>query len=135
MSYDRFRSLALRMLTRYGRNLTFKRVTPGPLDVATGRTAAPTIITAVGKSLVLPFAERNKYGANHLMDSLDVQESERLLITAAIGMTVTPAGIYTPLPDDEIVEQIDGLDWHIKKCETLDPDSSGGIFHASAIMS
>lgn len=126
--------MALRLIQKDGRQLTFKRTTPGAMDVSSGRPGAPVVITAVAWSIVLPFSDRGgKYGADKLADRLYVQVGERLVLVAALSMTVTGATSYTPLSGDDITTEIDGTLWKVRRKETYDPNGSGPIFHAVVI--
>lgn len=128
------RDLAVRLIRANGRQLTFKRVTPGALDTTSGRTGAPAIITAIAYSVVLPFAaSKHGYGQS-FADQLYIQEGEQLVLIAGAQMTVTGASTWTPLPGDTLVTALPGGgSWKVARVKTIDPDASGSILHAAAI--
>lgn len=132
------RATALRLIRANGRQLAFQRTTQGTLDVPSGRPAPPSIITAIAWAVVLPFSKGSNagpYGAKHLADKLAVQQGENLVLIAPTGMTVTGAGNWTPLPNDELTTVVDGYTrWKIGRCQSLDPDGSGPILHAAVLV-
>lgn len=134
MNYDAFRDMAVRLLRDNGRQLTFRRSTPGAFDKATGRPAAPAVITAVAYSLVLPFAASQHGFGRTLADQLQVREGEQLVLIAGQQMTVTGASTWEPLAGDALVTALPGGgSWKVSRVKTLDPVGDGSILHGAVI--
>lgn len=134
MDYAAMRAMAVRLLRTNGRQLTFRRTTPGALDKATGRPAAPAVVSAIGYAVVLPFAASQHGFGRRLADQLQVQEGEQLVLLAGADMTVTGAASYDPLPGDALVTQLPGGgSWKVARTKTLDPDGTGSILHGVVI--
>lgn len=133
MNYDGFRDMAVRMLRTHGRQLTFRRTTPGALDRTTGRPAVPSIITAIAYSVVLPF-QGGKVQGNRLADQMQVREGEQLVLIAGQEMTVTGASTWEPIAGDQLVTSLPaGGSWKVARANTLDPIGDGSILHAAVI--
>lgn len=130
MNADALRATALRLIAGNGRPITFKRSTPGATNVTTGRPAAPTVISAVASTVVVP--QGRYYGAEKYGDSQLVAEHERLCYIAASGMTITGASVYVPLPGDDVLD-IEGRDWKVARTFPWNPDGSGYLFHETVI--
>jgi hypothetical protein len=133
VNYDAFRDMAVRLLRTNGRQLLFKRVTPGAFNTAAGRPGAPVIITALAYAVVLPFQSARVQG-NRLADQLQIREGEQLVLVAGAQMTVTGASTWAPIAGDQLVTTLpDGGSWKVARSITIDPDASGSILHAVVI--
>lgn len=128
------RDMAVRLLRTNGRQLTFRRVTPGAMDTTTGRPGAPAVITAIAYSIVLPFSAGNQYRGSRLADQMQVREGEQLVLIAGEEMTVTGAATWAPIAGDSLVTLLpDGRSWKVARSKTIDPDGTGSILHAAVI--
>lgn len=123
-------AMALRLITKNGRAITFRRSTPGATNVTTNRPGAPSIITAVAMVSVVPYGRY--YGAERYADGLLINEHERLLYIAGTGMTVTGASVYMPIEGDDVLA-IEGRAWKVMRSYPWNPDGSGYLFHETVI--
>lgn len=119
------------MIRKNGRQITFKRTTPGAMNLATGRPAAPSVVTALAYAVVVPPLSRSPEAEKYQPTTL-VAAHQRLVYIAGVGMTVTGASGYQPQEGDAVLA-IEGRDWKVARSNTWNPDGSGQIFHETVI--
>lgn len=84
--YARAYATTLRLLTKYGKTVTLRTVTPGVYDVATGSSVDVTS-DGVRKAIFFDF-DRINFGQT-LRDGTSIQQGDRRCIMDANGVTPT----------------------------------------------
>jgi hypothetical protein len=107
VSFDYTKSAAssLRMLTRFGQDITRTSYTAGTYDPATG-SATPTTATTTRKGVLLPLSD-NRAGQQYIRGTLIATGDKQLLLDASGPVAITDH--YTVNGAEYTVVSIDDL--------------------------
>jgi hypothetical protein len=109
----KMRSLATNLLQAYGKAVTFKRITQGSYNPATGSVSTTTVTSTVYTILQNPDDTQLASGQYR------VDQVIAMLSAAELG--------FEPTPNDKI--SIDGVDWNISKVSFTSSGAQNALYH------
>lgn len=109
----KMRSLATNLLQAYGKAVTFKRITQGSYNPATGSVTTTTTTSTVYTILQNPDDTQLASGQYR------VDQVIAMLSAAELG--------FEPTPNDKI--SIDGVDWNISKVSFTSSGEQNALYH------
>ena len=115
--YTNAAATALRLLTKFGQDITLRKLTPAVYDPSTGATTPGTSDTT-RKGVLLDY-DRVNFGET-LQDGTLVTGADRRLLLDANGVAPTLADrIFT----------VGGNEWVIRDIKTLDPSGASPVLY------
>lgn len=123
--YGASAATALRLLARFGQELTLTRTTPGTYNPATGGTTDDVTTTQTVTAAVLPAGSGMSFD-DSLKDMLVKGKLRQVLISA-----LTPAGAsltFAPAPLDLLT--LEGADWEVEGVTPLNPSGTPVMYTA-----
>lgn len=108
--YDKMAATALKLLTKFGADVTIKRETGGSTNPVTGEVIAGVDASVVSKGLIKPYPDK-------MIDGTRILDSDRLLVMSSENVI---------LPSDKPF--IDGEDWAIVNIKTVKPTDTTVVY-------
>jgi hypothetical protein len=109
--YDKQANTALKLLSKFGTDITLKRTTGDSVDPVTGTITAGTDASVPTTGLLRPYPD-------HVIDGKRIMSGDRELILSYEQM---------PLPSDRVV--IDGEEWSIIGMKAIKPDLVAAVVY------
>lgn len=105
--YDRMQATALRLIAKFGQQVTLTDVVPGVYDPATGETSAGS--TTVQTPMAILQDSGAQYGNGDM-----IEIGDKKILIAAKGLTIPPRLTST-------VTGVDGVVWRIVNVKATNP--------------
>lgn len=121
--YDRMQATALRLLTKFGREVQFSRTTGAAYDPATGTSGG-----SVEQQSAIVVVQQASAGT---IEAFDIKFEDGTLIEANIrGLMIAAKGLgWMPVAGDKAT--FDGSDWTFIGCTPVNPAGTPLVYKAS----